>query len=124
MAVHNEVTMGVTIRLFHYVILAVYVYRLCSKFICTGNSLLYILPTDHLLYNVSCSQNDCHTFNELIESNLSKLETTLALLPGVHVINTTRKVLPLVLVLIMWGLIYLLTPYILWAVPMPIIFRY
>ena len=72
------------------VILAVYV---CfNNFVYTENSQLHILPTDHLSNNVSCPQNHCLTLNELIESNSSFFtnETTIVLLPGVHVINTTQ----------------------------------
>ena len=80
----------VIIRLFYSVILIICVH--CSEFVCAGSSLLHILPTDHLANNVSCPQNYCCTLNEWIESNsnLFTNETTVVLLPGVHVINTTQ----------------------------------
>ena len=87
---------GVTIRVFHYIILAVYVSCCCCNFIYAESSVLYILPNDHLSNNVngSCPQNKCHTLNEWVESDLNlELITneidTIVLLPGVHVINTT-----------------------------------
>ena len=76
-------------------ILAVYIGCYCSKFTYAGSSFLYVLPTDYLSNNVSCPQNDCHTLNEWIESDLN-LELianeidSIVLLPGVHIINTTR----------------------------------
>ena len=59
--------------------------------------LQYILPTDHLSNNVSCPQydHDCRTLNEWINSDFIMDEIssneiyTVALLPGIHVINTT-----------------------------------
>ena len=89
------VIMGVTIRLFHYVILAVYISCYRSQFTYAGSSVLYVLPTDYSSNNVSCPQNDCHTLNEWIESdfNLELITNevdTIVLLPGVHIVNTTR----------------------------------
>ena len=84
----------VMIRIFHYVILVAY--ASCSEFACAESSQLYILPTDHVTNNVSCPQNDCCTLNEWIESDLlDEIVTneiyTVVLLPGVHVVNTTRS---------------------------------
>ena len=84
---------GVMIRFFHYVILVIF--ACYSEFIHaeSHSSQLYILPTDYLSNNVSCPQNNCHTLNELIESDSSLFtnETTIVLLPGVHIINTTKS---------------------------------
>ena len=71
--------------------LATYVCCYGSKLICAESLVqLYILPTDSDTY----PQNKCYTLNELIESYSSLKqfinETTFALLPGVHVVNTTR----------------------------------
>ena len=86
----------VMIRIFHYVILVAYVSCYSSEFACAESSQLYILPTDHVTNDVSCPQNDCCTLNEWIESDLmDEIFTneiyTVVLLPGVHVVNTTRE---------------------------------
>lgn len=79
------------IRLFHFVL---YICCYSSDINCTS-SLLFILPTDHNY--TSCPRNNCYTLNDLTESGLSlKLftnQTTLALLPGFHIIRTARNVL-------------------------------
>ena len=89
--------MGVMIRMFHYImILAAYVRYSNHNFIhaeSDESSMLYINPTDHSSGNITgrCPQNGCLT---LIESDFNDLSTnkidTIVLLPGVHIINTTK----------------------------------
>ena len=84
-------TLTVCVMLPYVIILVVSV---CSSY--AESSQLYVLPTDYLSNNVSCPQNDCHTLNEWIESDLmneffTNGNNTIMLLPGVHVINTTRE---------------------------------
>ena len=84
---------GVMIRFFHSVMLVACVCSLYrSKFIYAETSSVYILPTDYLSNNFSCPRNDCYTLNEWIESDLMITNFfTVVLLPGTHVINTTRE---------------------------------
>ena len=69
---------------------------LCTLAYSVNTRELFILPTNSgsNSVNISCpalTTYDCHTLNEWIESDLFTDDTTIALLPGVHLITSLGK---------------------------------